>query len=563
MADQEYAVRVNDQLKSTELKLCGALGRDKKHGVHMRAFWASTISFFVAFVGWFALSPIAIEVAHSIDACENQLFPPVANPERKAFLKFKSIASGKKYCQYGKIGEDKNPTGCKDVPQEVFDDSCAAVAASACTQSETLTDDVDLCPETCRKYNFEVLPKCVCSPGTHCGSTILYSGITSVGITIFVRVALGTLLERFGPVNVQSGLLLFGAIWVLAAAGISAEWNFIFIRMMIGCAGATFVTNQFWCSLMFAPNVVGTANATAAGWGNLGGGVTQIFIVWCLFKPFQAMGASPDAAWRLSMVVPGFIFVMVAIGMKLCCWDTPTAPRFKTSDTGKTTNASLWDYVECLKDLRIVIMIFQYGACFGTELVMNAQLATHFRVYFQMDAGAASALAGSFGLMNLFARSLGGIFSDFLFARFGFPGRIWAQFLCLFFEGIFLFGFGSVENSQPWYVALVVLLGFSLFVQMTEGTSYGIVPFMNPKQLACTSALVGAGGNLGAVIALWCFYKTLGPIDTLLPFKIHGAYVIFWALTSPAFYWADKGGMFCGASDPAFQKPAPKEPTVA
>ena len=333
--------------------------------------------------------------------------------------------------------------------------------------------------------------------------------------------------------------------------------------MMIGCAGATFVTNQFWCSLMFAPNVVGTANATAAGWGNLGGGVTQIFIVWCLFKPFQAMGASPDAAWRLSMVVPGFIFVTVAIGMKLCCWDTPTAPRFKTSDTGKTTNASLWDYVECLKDLRIVIMIFQYGACFGTELVMNAQLATHFRVYFQMDAGAASALAGSFGLMNLFARSLGGIFSDFLFARFGFPGRIWAQFLCLFFEGIFLFGFGSVENSQPWYVALVVLLGFSLFVQMTEGTSYGIVPFMNPKQLACTSALVGAGGNLGAVIALWCFYKTLGPIDTLLPFKIHGAYVIFWALTSPAFYWADKGGMFCGASDPAFQKPAPKEPTVA
>jgi len=198
-------------------------------------------------------------------------------------------------------------------------------------------------------------------------------------------------------------------------------------------------------------------------------------------------------------------------------------------------------------------MILQYGACFGTELAMNAQLATHFRVYFQMEAGSASALAGCFGLMNLFARSLGGIFSDFLFARFAFPGRIWAQFLCLFFEGIFLLGFGSVENTQPWYVALLVLLGFSTFVQMTEGTSYGIVPFMNPQQLACTSALVGAGGNLGAVISLWCFYKPLGPIDTLLPFKVHAAYVIFWALTSPAFYWADKGGMFCGATEEAFK----------
>ena len=94
----------------------------------------------------------------------------------------------------------------------------------------------------------------------------------------------------------------------------------------------------------------------------------------------------------------------------------------------------------------------------------------------------------------------------------------------------------------------MVLIGFSIFVQMAEGTSYGIVPFMNPKQLACTSALVGAGGNLGAVIALWCFYKPLGPIDTLLPFKIHAIYVLFWACCNVCYYWQDKGGMFWGPS---------------
>ena len=64
-------------------------------------------------------------------------------------------------------------------------------------------------------------------------------------------------------------------------------------------------------------------------------------------------------------------------------------------------------------------MIIQYGACFGTELAMNNQLATHFRVYFQMPGGQAAALAGCFGLMNLFARSLGGIFSDALFSEIG------------------------------------------------------------------------------------------------------------------------------------------------
>jgi NNP family nitrate/nitrite transporter-like MFS transporter len=199
-----------------------------------------------------------------------------------------------------------------------------------------------------------------------------------------------------------------------------------------------------------------------------------------------------------------------------------------------------------LKDVRVVVMIFQYSACFGTELALNAQLATHFRVYFQMDSGAAAVLAGCFGLMNLFARSLGGVLSDLLFAKFAFPGRIWAQFLAEFFEAIFLFAFGSVDNEKPWYVALLVLICFSLFVQMAEGTSYGIVPFMIPKQLACVSALVGAGGNLGAVIALWCFYKPLGPIDTLLPFKVHAAYVMVNALLSVVYYWPDKGGMFCG-----------------
>jgi NNP family nitrate/nitrite transporter-like MFS transporter len=206
------------------------------------------------------------------------------------------------------------------------------------------------------------------------------------------------------------------------------------------------------------------------------------------------------------------------------------------------------DYVEVLKDFRVVVMIFQYGACFGTELAMNAQLATHFRSYFEMDSGAAAVLAGCFGLMNLFARSLGGIVSDALFAKFAFPGRLWAQFIALFFEAIFLFAFANVDNGKPWYVALIVLICFSVFVQMAEGTSYGIVPFMIPKQLAIVSALVGAGGNLGAVIALWGFYKPLAPTDELLPFKVHAAYVMFFALLNVVYKWEDKGGMFTGGT---------------
>ena len=295
---------------------------------------------------------------------------------------------------------------------------------------------------------------------------------------------------------------------------------------------------------MFSANVVGTANATAAGWGNLGGGVTQIFMISVLFNPMVNSGMPADTAWRVAMIVPAVLFLICAAAMKFMCWDTPTAKRFDVSVTGKTQKPSLWDYVVVLKDIRVVVMIFQYSACFGTELAMNNQLATHFRTYFQMDAADASALAGAFGLMNLFARSLGGIISDVLFKYVGFRGRIWAQFLALFFEAIFLFCFGMVDNSQPWYVALAVVICFSLFVQMAEGTSYSIVPFMNREQLAVVSALVGAGGNLGAVIAGFCFYKPIH--DPLLPFLVHAGYVMFWALLTPCYYWREHGGMFHG-----------------
>ena len=323
----EYKLAVDSSKKATELPLLRVCGTVQQNP-HMRAFWASTISFFLAFLGWFALAPLGLEVATSMGTCENQLFPPMDFPTRPAYLKFKNLKSGLSYCQYGVLKEDGALIDCNDVPADVV-----SGADSTAEQKE--------------KYRPQVLAKCVCTPGTECKSVIANAGVASVASTIFVRVALGTLLERFGPVNVQCGLMSFGAFWVAMAAAITAPWNYTLIRFFIGCAGATFVTNQFWCSLMFAPNVVGTANATAAGWGNLGGGVTQIFMMSVLFNPMVASGMEPNVAWRVSMVVPAVMFVICAICMKLMCWDMPTARNYDPAVTGKTQKPSMWDYVRC------------------------------------------------------------------------------------------------------------------------------------------------------------------------------------------------------------------------
>ena len=67
---------------------------------------------------------------------------------------------------------------------------------------------------------------------------------------------------------------------------------------------------------------------------------------------------------------------------------------------------------------------------------------------------------------------------------------------------------------------------------------------MNKQQLAVVSALAGAGGNLGAVIAGFCFYRPIN--DPLIPFQVHAGYVMFWALLTPCYYWREHGGMFSG-----------------
>jgi len=173
---------------------------------------------------------------------------------------------------------------------------------------------------------------------------------------------------------------------------------------------------------------------------------------------------------------------------------------------------------------------------------MNNTLATHFEDYFGVDLVAAGILATAFGGMNLFARSLGGILSDWMNVRWAMTGRLWAHFISLFGQAVFLFLFGCVNSDMGWQIALPVLIVFSVFVNMAEGTSYGIVPYMIPEQLAVVSAMVGAGGTLGAVIATWSFYKYVE--DDLLPFKLHAGYVMFWALTVFAMRWDHLGSMF-------------------
>jgi NNP family nitrate/nitrite transporter-like MFS transporter len=139
-----------------------------------------------------------------------------------------------------------------------------------------------------------------------------------------------------------------------------------------------------------------------------------------------------------------------------------------------------------------------YAACFGVELTINNIAAIYFFDEFELTLATAGIIAGLFGLMNVFARTLGGMYSD-RFARLdGLRGRVRFLFFCLLIEGVTLVAFSRMHTLTA---AIIMLLLFSLFVQMSEGATFGVVPFINRKALGGVAGIVGAGGNAGAVAA--------------------------------------------------------------
>ena len=330
------------------------------------------------------------------------------------------------------------------------------------------------------------------------------SVIAAVSLTIIARLIIGPMCTRFGSRKVYTVLLVMGSIPVMGIGLAQTPTQFIIARVLIGTIGASFVITQYHTSVMFAPNVVGAANATTAGWGNLGGGVTQavmplLFAAALTFVP-AAMG------WRVAMVVPGLAMLIAAAAYWFLTQDAPEGNYSELRARGDMPPAaeSRGTFLEAIKDSRVIALFFIYAACFGIELTINGTAALYFFNRFELNLATAGLVASLFGLMNIFARSMGGMFSDFIYRDGGLKGRVQFLFLCLILEGFALVFFA---NMGVLALAIPALVIFSLFVQMSEGATFAIVPYMNKRAMGAVAGIVGAGGNFGAMLAGFLFRR--------------------------------------------------------
>mmetsp|Transcript_22582 Transcript_22582/g.66302 ORF Transcript_22582/g.66302 Transcript_22582/m.66302 type:complete len:636 (+) Transcript_22582:84-1991(+) len=509
------------------------------------------------------------------------------------------------------------------------------------------------------------------------------AGIAAVAGTIFFRLAMGYICDKVGARRGLGTLLLLVTppiICFIIPGVIVNAGGFIAARCVIGWGLATFVACQTWCSQQFSKSVVGMANATAAGWGNLGGGVTNLTMPYIFLIMMSFANDEVDRAWRLCYIVPLVLHVVGAAAV-FTARDLPDGNYAELEKSGaKQKTDSKVVLVTGVTNINAWLLTLTYGFCFGVELTMNNKAVNYFYTYYAVTPQIAGILGSCFGLMNLFARSWGGILSDAMNVRYGMRGRLWSMWVVQALEGMMCIIMGQVTidmaspdrmlkpgsddfvrpvyNKDPlvqpqdgmwgmwnttnpptgfpytynteytftinstksaWVkpcgsnsiktpdtgvlfygtenaielplpttsnfivvgdvmdeecvrnqgtlgVTMVVMVLFSIFVQMAEGLHFGVVPYVSAPALGVVSGMVGAGGNFGAVMGSKFIVgpPSVGPPSVDKGFINLGAIIMGTSLLFFGMYFPEHGGMLfkkgaLGNYDPQLYKPVDGE----
>ncbi|CAL5421305.1 unnamed protein product [Camellia sinensis] len=384
------------------------------------------------------------------------------------------------------------------------------------------------------------------------------AGIASVSGAVFARIAVGSACDLFGPRLTIATLLLLTAPAVFLTAIADSPLSFLLVRFFTGFSLSTFVSTQFWMSSMFSSTVVGTANGVAGGWGNLGGGATQLLMP-LVFSLIRHARVEKFTAWRIAFFIPALIQSLSAFDVFLLSQDLPDGKfselKKRASLEGAVGSAGsipgdkhkdnlLKVFHQAVKNYRGWILALTYGYCFGVELTIDNIISQYFYDRFDVNLHTAGIIAAGFGLANVFSRPAGGLISDAMAKRFGMRGRIWALWIVQSLGGLFCVVLGLVGSLSA---SIAVMVVFSVFVQAACGLTFGIVPFVSRRSLGVVSGMTGGGGNMGAILTQVIFFRG-SKYKTETGITLMGVMIICCTLPMVLIYFPQWGGMFCGPS---------------
>lgn len=380
--------------------------------------------------------------------------------------------------------------------------------------------------------------------------------ILNVALTIPARVIVGMAVDKLGPKRMFSVLLVISGILCLMFAFAHSFQTLAITRFLMGFAGAGFVIGIRMISEWFPARQVGVAQGIYGGWGNFGSAAAAMSL------PAIALAFGGEDGWRYAAGISGVTALVYAAIYYMSVSDTPKGSTyFAPRKTGAMEISSPGDFIlysimqaplflalgllawklgpmnsgllsgqlvilcygglallyawQIYTALRINAHVFSeevpeidrysytqvavlnlaYMVSFGSELAVVSMLPLFFVDVFGMSAVEAGILAASFAFTNFIARPAGGWFSDVY-------GR--KKTLLVLIAGI---AAGYIAMSQfapqswlPYVVAVTMIC--SLFVNAANGAVYAVVPLIKRRMTGQIAGMVGAYGNVGAVLFL-------------------------------------------------------------
>lgn len=380
--------------------------------------------------------------------------------------------------------------------------------------------------------------------------------ILNVALTIPARVIIGMLTDKYGPRLVYSALLAICSIPCFMFAFADSFVQAAIARFLLGFIGAGFVIGIRMVSEWFPHNELGTAEGIYGGWGNFGSAAAAFTL------PTIAILFGGEDGWRYAIGLTGVISLLFSFVYYANVTNTPKGSTyFRPKNLGAMEVTSKADFYLLLvmklpmyaaiallawklspsgadmlshtivyaiyvglfalyllevykvwqvnKDIftkevpdlhrysfkQVAVLDILYFTNFGSELAVVSMLPLFFAETFNLDPVFAGLVAGAYAFMNLMSRPAGGWISD----KFGRKSTL--MILTAGLAGGYAL-MGMVNDQWSLWLAVVIVMACSFFVQSGEGAVFAVVPLIKRRMTGQIAGMTGAYGNVGAVTFL-------------------------------------------------------------
>jgi len=381
--------------------------------------------------------------------------------------------------------------------------------------------------------------------------------ILNVALTIPARIITGMLVDHFGPRKMYSAMLLLTAFLCFFFAMATSFEALALARFLLGFVGAGFVIGIRMISEWYPAKQLGLAEGMYKGFGNVGSAAAAISL------PTLAVLFGGDDGWRYATAVTGVIALVYAVIYYISVTDTPAGSTyFRPNKSGGLEVSSKKDYffyllmnipmylamavlvwkvailglvstlaaniiyaallgIYCFqashihkvnkeifvkpvpeihryKFKQVAILSVAYAVTFGTELSVVSMLPMFFKETFLLPVAVAGIFGACFALTDIISCPSGGFISD----KFG---RKRSLVILLIGAAIGFFCMSQITGDWPIAMAVVVMMLASLCLGAAAGCVFAVVPLIKRRLTGQIAGMVGAYGNIGAVLFLTVF----------------------------------------------------------